>query len=204
MAINMNNSDTPKGWKVCALPDFTRIVMGQSPSSETYNHNGQGMPFFQGKAEFGEIFPRIDKYCSEPNKIAKVGATLLSVRAPVGPVNLATQRLCIGRGLAAIMPAPSRLITPYAFYFLRSQEEHIKGDPGATFPSINKGDIEKLQIPLPPLEVQREIVAEIEGYQKVIDGAHEEIETLEKKIQATLARVWGEDPTVSQSANEEN
>ena len=95
----------------------------------------------------------------------------MSVRAPVGPVNLATQRLCIGRGLAAIMPAPSKLITPYAFYFLRSQAEHIKGDPGATFPSINKGDIEKLQIPLPPLDVQEEIVAEIEGYQNVIDGA---------------------------------
>ena len=86
------------------LPDFTKVVMGQSPSSETYNKNGVGLPFFQGKAEFGTIYPKIDKYCSEPNKLADVGATLLSVRAPVGPTNLAKTQCCIGRGLAAIHP----------------------------------------------------------------------------------------------------
>jgi restriction endonuclease S subunit len=79
--------------------------------------------------------------------------------------------MCIGRGLAAIKPAAGKLIPSYAFYFLRSQEANIKGDAGAVFASINRSQIEAIQIPLPPLEVQKEIVAEIEGYQKVIDGA---------------------------------
>jgi restriction endonuclease S subunit len=95
----------------------------------------------------------------------------MSVRAPVGPVNLTMQRICIGRGLAAIRPAEGRLLTSYAFYLLRSLEEEIIGDTGAAFASINRSDIEKIKIPLPPLEVQKEIVAEIEGYQKVINGA---------------------------------
>ena len=82
-----------------------------------------------------------------------------------------TPRICIGRGLAAIRPTKNRLLTSYAFYILRSMEAEIIGNTGATFASINKGDIRKRQIPLPPLEVQKEIVAEIEGYQKVIDGA---------------------------------
>jgi type I restriction enzyme M protein len=110
-------------------------------------------------------------WTTEPQRFADAGDILMSVRAPVGPVNLAPQRVCIGRGLAAIKPAEGRLIPSYAFYFLRSQEPHIKGDAGAAFAAINRGDIEKLQIPLPPLDVQKEIVTEIEGYQKCIDGA---------------------------------
>jgi restriction endonuclease S subunit len=110
-------------------------------------------------------------WTTEPQRFAEAGDILMSVRAPVGPVNLATQRVCIGRGLAAIKAAADKLMPSYAFYFLRSQEAHIKGNAGATFASINRGQIEELQIPLPPLEVQKEIVAEIEGHQKVIDGA---------------------------------
>ena len=84
---------SPHGWQRCVLPDFTCIVMGQSPASKTYNHSGAGLPFFQGKAEFGDLYPTINMYCSQPKKIAKQGATLLSVRAPVGPTNLATTQV---------------------------------------------------------------------------------------------------------------
>jgi type I restriction enzyme S subunit len=111
------------------------------------------------------------KWTTDPQRFAESGDILMSVRAPVGPVNLTTQRICIGRGLAAIRPAKGRLLSQYAFYLLRSLEKEIIGDAGAAFASISRGDIEKIKIPLPPFEVQREIVAEIEGCQKVIDGA---------------------------------
>ena len=93
--------ELPAGWARCPLPHFTDIVMGQSPSSQAYNSSGEGLPFFQGKGEFRSLYPEIRLYCSQPKKIALPGATLLSVRAPVGPTNLARQKCCIGRGLAA-------------------------------------------------------------------------------------------------------
>jgi type I restriction enzyme M protein len=157
---------------IVQLGEVAEVVAGQSPPGESYNESGTGTPFYQGKTGFGEMFIGAPTtWTTEPQRFADGGDILISVRAPVGPVNLATQRMCIGRGLAAIRPAEGRLMSSYAFHFLRSQEKHIKGDAGAVFASINRGDIEKLQIPLPPLEVQKEIVAEIEGYQKVIDGA---------------------------------
>ena len=159
-------------YPIVQLGEVAEVVAGQSPPGESYNETGTGIPFYQGKTEFGEMFIGAPTtWTTEPQRFAESGDILISVRAPVGPVNLATQRMCIGRGLAAIKPAEGRLMASYAFYFLRSQEEHIKGDAGAVFASINRGDIERIQIPLPPLEVQKEIVAEIEGYQKVINGA---------------------------------
>lgn len=159
-------------YPIVPLAEVAEVIAGQSPPGESYNNIGIGTPFYQGKTEFCEMFIGLPTtWTTEPQRFAEAGDVLMSVRAPVGPVNLATQRICIGRGLAAIRPAEDRLMSPYAFYFLRSQETHIKGDAGAVFASINRGNIEKLQIPLPPLEVQKEIVAEIESYQKIIDGA---------------------------------
>src|SRR5450830_857399 len=154
------------------LGDVAEVIAGQSPPGESYNESSTGTPFYQGKTEFGEMFiGPPTKWTTDPQRFAESTDILMSVRAPVGPVNLATQQICIGRGLAAIRPAEGRLLTFYAFYVLRSIENEITGDAGAAFASINRGDIEKIQIPLPPLDVQKEIVAEIEGYQKVIDGA---------------------------------
>jgi type I restriction enzyme M protein len=159
-------------YPIVQLGEVAEVVAGQSPPGESYNEAGAGVPFYQGKTVFGEMFIGAPTtWTTEPHRFAEAGVILMSVRAPVGPVNLATQRVCIGRGLAAIKPAADKLMPSYAFYFLRSQEAHIKGDAGATFASINRGQIEEIQIPLPPLDVQKAIVAEIEGYQKVIDGA---------------------------------
>jgi hypothetical protein len=87
------------------LGEVAEIFMGQSPPGSTYNNRGNGLPFFQGKAQFGEVFPVPDKWCSEPLRIAHKGDILVSVRAPVGPTNLAVEKCCIGRGLAAIRSA---------------------------------------------------------------------------------------------------
>ena len=174
------------------LGQVATVIAGQSPPGHSYNDTGEGVPFYQGKTEFGELFiggPK--KWTTDPRKFADEGDILMSVRAPVGPVNLAPQKLCMGRGLAAIRPSQNQLDKMYAFWVLRCKESQITGSAGAAFASINKGDIEKIEIPLPPLEVQKEIVAEIEGYQKVIDGARATIADHEQRVRNAIGRVWG-------------
>ena len=166
--------DSPRvfHFPIARLGEVAEIIAGQSPPGSSYNVSGDGTPFYQGKTEFGDIFiGEPTKWTTEPKRIAETDDILMSVRAPVGPVNLSTERVCIGRGLAAIRPVPSSVLARYAFYVLRGLESEITGNAGATFASINKSDIAEIEIPLPPLEVQRELVAEIEGYQRVVDGA---------------------------------
>jgi len=170
-------------WPVAALGDVAEVVAGQSPPGHSYNDNGSGMPFHQGKTEFGETFiGEPVKWTTAPKRFAERGDIVMSVRAPVGPVNLTGERICIGRGLAAIRPEQDLLLTRYAFYLLRSMESEINGSTGAAFASINKREIEQIRIPLPPQEVQREIVSEIEGYQRVIDGARAVVDNWRPRI----------------------
>jgi len=173
----------PTRYPIVQLGEVAEIVSGQSPPSDSYNKEGNGVPFYQGKTEFDKMFiGEPTTWTTDPQRFAEAGDILMSVRAPVGPVNLSTQRICIGRGLAAIKLIEERLITLYAFYFLQSQEKHIKGDLGAAFASINREDIKKIQIPLPPIAIQKEIVTEIEGYQKVINGARAVIDNYRPHI----------------------
>jgi len=108
----------PDGWVWTTLEATCEIVMGQSPPSTTYNAEGTGLPFYQGKAEFGDLSPTPIKWCSKPQKIAEPGDVLISVRAPVGPTNLCREKSCIGRGLAAIRPEAT-MPSLYFLYFLR-------------------------------------------------------------------------------------
>ena len=170
-------------WPVVALGNVAEVIAGQSPPGHSYNDYGSGTPFHQGKTEFGETFiGEPVKWTTEPKRFAEHGDIVMSVRAPVGPVNLTGGRICIGRGLAAIRPAQKRLLTRYAFYLLRSMESEINGSTGAAFASINKQEIQQIEIPLPPLEMQRELVAEIEGYQRVIDGARAVVDNWRPRI----------------------
>ena len=172
----------PNGWQQCVLPDFTHIVMGQSPPSTTYNRSGDGLPFFQGKAEFGDLYPTVNMYCSQPNKIAKRGATLLSVRAPVGPTNLAQQDCCIGRGLAAIHSCGG-IAPKFLLYLFRSIEPEISGKgTGSTFKAITKGFVEGLHFELPPLPEQRRIVAKIEELFSELDKGIESLKAARAKL----------------------
>ena len=178
----MSEMDLPQGWMKCRLPDFSDVVMGQSPPSETYNTKGIGLPFFQGKAEFGELSPTVAKYCNTPGKIADKGATLLCVRAPVGPTNLATEKCCIGRGLAAIHPLDS--ISPmFILYLMRSVEPDIsKEGTGSTFTAINRQFIEELEFGLPPLAEQHRIVAKIEELFSELDKGIEALKTAQAQL----------------------
>ena len=115
----------------------------------------------------------------------------MSVRAPVGPVNIATEKCCIGRGLALIR-AKEQVIQSYLFHVLKNKEKNITGNKGAAFDSITKKDIESIQIPLPPLEVQEEIVKELEEEEKAIEECKKLIEIHQAKINAKIQSIWVE------------
>ena len=164
-------------WKMVKLGDICEIVSGQSPEGIYYNENGDGCPFYQGKTEFtNKYIGKPKKWTTKITKEAVCGDILMSVRAPVGPVNIATEKCCIGRGLALIR-AKEQVIQSYLFHILRNKENEIIGNKGAAFDSITKKDIESIQIPLPPLELQEEIVKELDSYQAVIDGAQKVIDS---------------------------
>ena len=163
-------------WNIVELKKIAEVIAGQSPKGEYYNKKGDGVPFYQGKKEFTEMYISEPKnWTSRTTKIAKKGDILMSVRAPVGPVNFSTQKICIGRGLSAIIPN-ERIEPLFLFYCLRSIEEKIQGNGGSVFDSINTQQIKKIKIPLPPLEIQQQIVSELDSYQKIINGARQVVE----------------------------
>lgn len=148
----------PKEWDVVRLGDekITDMVMGQSPPSSTYNYQHEGLPFLQGNAEFGRTYPTPLKHTTTPLKIAEKEDILISVRAPVGDINLAPFKLCMGRGLAAIrFKKDYNLFYFYWFQKMKSFIENI--GKGSTFKAITKDDLENLKIPLPSLPEQQKI-----------------------------------------------
>ncbi len=168
-------------WEMVELGEVCEVIAGQSPEGHFYNESGEGMPFYQGKTEFTDKYigsPK--KWTTKVTKIAEENDILMSVRAPVGPVNIATQKICIGRGIASIRPKKAN--GEYVFGLLRAMQNLIKGNSGATFDSINKTDIEKLKIPLPPLEIQEQIVSELDGYSSIIAGAKQIVTNWKPKI----------------------
>lgn len=157
-----------KAWPSVALGDIALITMGQSPPGETYNTAADGLPFFQGKAEFGTDYPTTVKWCSAPQRTAIEGDILLSVRAPVGPTNIATEKCCIGRGLAAIRAKDGKANTRFLRYFLRRFEFDLtRQGVGSTFSAINRRDIERMQLLLPPLNKQDRIVAILDATEEL-------------------------------------
>ena len=174
----------PDGWTPTTLGDSCLVIQGQSPPGATYNTNGVGLPFLQGKAEFGATFPEAVKWCSAPSKIAEPGDVLISIRAPVGPTNLCAAQSCIGRGLAAIR-TEGGIPSKYIFYAMRATEEELRAkSTGTTFEAIRGGDLRSHPLPLPPLPEQRRIVAEIEKQFTRLDAS---IDAL-KRAQANLKR----------------
>lgn len=152
----------PRGWVWARLGTATYIILGQSPPSLTYNEVGDGLPFYQGKADYGEIYPSPRKWCTAPKKLAETGDVLISVRAPVGPTNLCYETSCIGRGLAAIRPLTD-MSSWYLLYMLRAFEDQISGTGfGTTFSAITGKDLNGIVVPIaPPLEQER-IVARVD------------------------------------------
>ena len=138
--------DAPEGWEVKKIGDAFNLMMGQSPPGSTYNDDGEGMPFFQGNADFGFRYPTERRYCTAPKRIANPDDTLVSVRAPVGAINMAWERCCIGRGLAALRhKSGSASYTYYALMSLQAELQQYE-HTGTVFGAINKRQFADLKI----------------------------------------------------------
>ncbi|MEK7837026.1 MAG: restriction endonuclease subunit S, partial [candidate division NC10 bacterium] len=179
-----NNDELPEGWIIKKLDDACNIIMGQSPPGNTYNKDKSGLPFFQGKAEFGVRYPTVVKWCSKPKKVAYKNDVLISVRAPVGPTNIASSDCCIGRGLAVIRPLEGTDYL-YVFYYLRSIEHELaQMGTGSTFKAISGSDLKSLLFPVAPTNEQHLIVSELEKQFSRLDEAVAAL----KRIKANLKR----------------
>lgn len=175
--------EIPKDWNIAYLGDskLADLIMGQSPPSATYNVVGNGLPFLQGNAEFGDKYPKHALYCSEPIKIAERGDILVSVRAPVGDINIADIKLCIGRGLAAIRPKTNKLTVNYLYYYLRHNRNRFEMlSTGSTFKAIRRNEFNLYNIPLPSLPEQHKIAEILITVDKAIEKVDEAIKKTER------------------------
>ncbi len=182
--MNESNTDLPKGWVWTTLEEISHIILGQSPPSSTYNTYGEGLPFYQGKLEFGKLYPTPRKWCTAPKKIAEKGDVFISIRAPVGPTNICPEKSAVGRGLAAIRGLGG--IEPFfILYLMRTFANEIASrGTGTTFDAITGNQLKTFEIPLPPLPEQRRIVAKLETLFTQLDAAVEAL----KKAQTQLQR----------------
>jgi len=180
----------PAEWEVVQLAKVAALNMGQSPPSSTYNANGEGVFFLQGKAEFGDVYPTPVKWCSEPRKIAERGSVLISVRAPVGDVNMARDEYCIGRGLAAINGG-ELLDNWFLFYVLIFAKPRLEERAtGSTFKSINKGVLRGFPISLPPLPEQRRIAHVLSTIQRAIAAQQDVIAAARELKRSLMQRLF--------------
>jgi len=171
----------PKDWKVTKLGEIAKIIMGQSPPSETYNKDGVGMPFLQGKMEFGRIYPSPSMYTTKPIKIAEPNDILISVRAPVGDVNITPYRLCIGRGLAAIRLNPALAFNLFYFYYLQWSKNRLENlGKGSTFRAITLEDLKEFKVTCPPYNEQQKLAEVLSTVDKTIELYQYERSKLEK------------------------
>ncbi len=169
-----------EGWQEAKLGEVCTVIAGQSPKGSAYNNVGDGLPFHQGKKYFGEVFlGDSNTWTTQVTKEAFPGDILMSVRAPVGPINFTNQHLCIGRGLAAIR-ATEKVEPKFIYFWLLFKQGEIQGNEGAVFASINKQQIERIDLPLPPLAEQKRIVA-------ILDDAFAGIDTAIANTEKNLA-----------------
>ena len=149
---NIDKENLPKGWRMGTLSELAIIMMGQSPDGETYNTNGDGTIFYQGRTDFGRRFPSARVYTTSPTRFAKEGDVLLSVRAPVGDINIAPHNCCIGRGLASLRCKTDA--QGYLYYQLQDLAGvfNVSDDEGTIFGSINKDDLYNIEIVIPKNE----------------------------------------------------
>ena len=160
--------EIPEGWGVEKLENIANITMGQSPKGTSYNEVGEGMLFFQGSTDFGWRFPVARQYTTEPSRIAEEDDILLSVRAPVGTLNIADTRCCIGRGLAAINSKVGA--NSYIFNVMQDFKKlfDMMNSVGTTFGSITKDDLYSLKLIYPPNELLMKFDKSVNSFDREI------------------------------------
>ena len=175
------------------LEDVCSINMGQSPESSSYNETGEGLPFFQGNADFGKLHPTVRVWCNAPTKIAEQGDILISVRAPIGALNIANVQCCIGRGLAALTVNERLCYQKYLWYALECKVDELNSKgTGSTFKAINKKTLAETEISLPPLEEQRRIAAVLDKVSDLIAKRREQLDKLDELVKARFVEMFGD------------
>jgi type I restriction enzyme S subunit len=175
----------PEGWTSACLGTVARITMGQAPPSSDVAESGDGLPFIQGNAEFGFRHPAPQKVCRVPLKVAEIGDVLVSVRAPVGALNMADRGLAIGRGLAAIrLQGLDREFGWHAIAAAAVQLRRVA--QGSTFEAVNRDALEAMVLPRPPLAEQRKIAAILSSVDETIEKTEGVIAQLDVVKKAML------------------
>ena len=175
------------------LSDVAELVMGQSPPSTCYNDVGDGLPFYQGKTDFGATYPTPRIYCSDPKKFAEEGDILMSVRAPVGATNLCESKSCIGRGIAAIRA--HGIDRDFLYFYLKKIEAYIDSlGSGAIFKAINKSQLAELPINDAgiPLPEQKKIAHILSTVQRAIEAQERIIQTTTELKKALMHKLFTE------------
>ena len=175
------------------LADVAELVMGQSPPSTSYNDFGDGLPFYQGKTDFGATYPTPRIYCCEPKKLAESGDILISVRAPVGATNLCNSQSCIGRGIAAIRA--NGIDSDFLYFYLKEIETYIDSlGSGAIFKAINKSQLAELPINEAgiPLPEQKKIAHILSTVQRAIEAQERIIQATTELKKALMHKLFTE------------
>ena len=171
--------------------------MGQSPKGDTYNENGNGTVFFQGRAEFGFRFPTRRLYTTDPKRMSQANDVLLSVRAPVGDLNVAYEPCCIGRGLGAIHSKDShQSFVLYTMFALRQKLDMFNGE-GTVFGSINRDALNSMELLIPPTELMDRFEETVAPMDSTIRNNYEEISRLESIRDSLLPRLMSGELDVS-------
>lgn len=179
--------------KYIKLKDVCKINMGQSPDSSSYNESGEGIPFFQGNADFGDRYPVIRIWCSEPKKVAQENDILISVRAPIGAINYSKEKCCIGRGLAALTVDKTKISEKLLFWVLKAKKEELnRQGTGSTFKAISKKSLEELLIPQIDIKEQEKDVEILEKIYMIIQNKHKELKLLTDLISARFVEMFGD------------
>ena len=175
------------------LTEYCTLNMGQSPDSKTYNTQGNGLPFYQGNADFGETNPITRVWCSAPVKVAEEGDILISVRAPIGAMNMAVERCCIGRGLAALTPIRNKCSKQFLYYALQSKVDSlIAQGTGSTFKAISKKVLEATCIPAYSTIEQEQIAETIGHVDNTIAAKRKQLALLDQLVKSRFIELFGD------------
>ena len=187
--VNSELGPIPQGWKVGTLGDIANIIMGQSPAGSSYNERGNGVIFYQGRTEFGFRFPNVRLYTTMPKRYAEPMSILLSVRAPVGDINVAIEKCCIGRGLASI--SSKRGLHSFLLYLVKSLKNRLEvfNGEGTVFGSINKNTLMQFKIIIPPIEMQEKFNEIIQRHDCMVLELHKEIINLSTQRDTLLPKL---------------
>ena len=180
-----------------ALKDVCKINMGQSPDSSSYNENEDGIPFFQGNADFGERYPVTRVWCNAPTKVAQPEDILISVRAPIGALNFAKEECCIGRGLAALTPDRNKVSLEFIYWLLKGKNKELNSKgTGSTFKAISRKVLEEMLVPDMDIEKQHECAEILEKIYSIIQKQKKELFHLDNLIKARFVEMFG-DPDIN-------